>query len=178
MSRAEDLGLEPGERQRLDARVGAAGVGGTDGRGLRVGIVAAQFNGAITVRLIEGALGGLEECGVSRHDVSLAWVPGAFEVPLAAAAMLSLPSPPDAVLTLGAVIRGETGHYEVVANECAAGVQRVQLDSGRPVIFGVLTVETVEQALERSAPDDTNKGREAAFAAVAMASLLTGPPFA
>jgi 6,7-dimethyl-8-ribityllumazine synthase len=98
--------------------------------------------------------------------------PGAFEIPLAALAYADADRPYDAVITLGAVIRGDTGHYELVAGECARGVQDVQLSTRVPVIFGVLTTNTVEQALERSQPDETNKGRESALSALAMVSVL------
>jgi 6,7-dimethyl-8-ribityllumazine synthase len=143
------------------------------GRGLRVGVVCGSFNGAITTRLLEGALAALDEAGVDRRDISIAWVPGAFEIPLTALAYADASRPYDAVITLGAVIRGDTGHYEVVAGECARGVQDVQLSTRVPVIFGVLTTNTVEQALERSLPDDTNKGRESALSALAMVSVLS-----
>ena len=153
-------------------RVGNYVEGSTNGVGLRIAIVCARFNGAITSRLLTGALDALDAAGVGRSDVSVAWVPGAFEVPLLADALVRSASGVDAVITLGAVIRGETGHYEVVAGECARGVQDVQLRSGVPVIFGVLTVNTVKQALERSLPDDTNKGREAVHTAIEMVRAL------
>jgi 6,7-dimethyl-8-ribityllumazine synthase len=114
----------------------------------------------------------LGEAGVDRSDISIGWVPGAFEIPLLALAYADGDRPYDAVITLGAVIRGETGHYEVVAGECARGVQDVQLSTRVPVVFGVLTVNTVEQALVRSLPDQTNKGREAALTALEMVSIL------
>jgi 6,7-dimethyl-8-ribityllumazine synthase len=100
------------------------------------------------------------------------WVPGAFEIPLLALAYADAERPYDAVITLGAVIRGDTGHYELVAGECARGVQDVQLSTRVPVIFGVLTTNTIDQALERSMSDETNKGREAAESALAMISVL------
>jgi 6,7-dimethyl-8-ribityllumazine synthase len=123
--------------------------------------------------LLEGALDALDKAGVDRRDISIAWVPGAFEIPLAALAYADGSRPYDAVITLGAVIRGETGHYELVAGECARGVQDVQLSTRVPVAFGVLTTNTLDQALERSRPDDTNKGRECAHTALAMVSVLS-----
>jgi 6,7-dimethyl-8-ribityllumazine synthase len=107
---------------------------------------------------------------VDRADVTVAWAPGAFELPLLARTLVARGA--DAVVCLGAVVRGETGHYELVAGECAAGIQRVQLDTGVPVAFGVLTTEDVDQALARSAPGEANKGREAAATAVEMARLV------
>ena len=147
-------------------------VGSLNGRGLRIGIACARFNGGMTVRLLRGALDALSESGVDRADVTVAWVPGAFEIPLLARTFATATTPVDAVITLGAVIRGDTGHYDVVAGECARGVQKVQLSTGVPVIFGVLTTNTVDQAIERSLPDETNKGRESAFTAVEMVNLL------
>lgn len=153
----------------LLGRVGAVVQGDREGRGIRVGVACARFNGGITWRLLEGTLGGLEACGVDRADVKVAWAPGAFELPLVAR---SLAASVDAVVCLGAVVRGETGHYDVVAGQCAAGIQRVQLDTATPVVFGVLTTDTVEQAMARSLPDQTNKGFEAAVTAVEMHRLL------
>jgi 6,7-dimethyl-8-ribityllumazine synthase len=121
--------------------------------------------------LLTGALDALEESGTDLDDVAVAWVPGAFELPLVAQ-RLAESDAVDAVVCLGAVIRGDTGHYEFVAGECASGLQRVQLDTGKPVVFGVLTTETVDQALVRSSDDDANKGREAALTAVRTAGVL------
>ena len=177
MAKVEDLALSGESLNRINSRVGLAAGGRREGHGLRIGLVASRFNGEITARLIDGAIAGCEECGVSRRDLRLAWVPGAMEIPVVAKAMLRASDPPDAVIALGAVIRGATGHYEVVAHECARGLQSVQLELGRPVVFGVLTVNNVEQALERSLADDTNKGREAAMTAVEMVNLLRTTPF-
>ncbi|MGH8986998.1 MAG: 6,7-dimethyl-8-ribityllumazine synthase [Acidimicrobiales bacterium] len=146
----------------------AAGAGVPDrslGGGLRVGIACSRFNGALTLGLLDGALGALDALGVDRNDVTVAWAPGAFELPLLARALVAAGA--DGVVCLGAVVRGETGHYEHVAGECAAGIQRVQLDTGVPVAFGVLTTDTLAQALAR-----VDKGREAAATAVEMARLL------
>ncbi|MGC1238775.1 MAG: 6,7-dimethyl-8-ribityllumazine synthase [Acidimicrobiales bacterium] len=173
MTSNDDTALDLAVARRLGERAGEVIEPVLAGRGLRVGLVCGQFNGAITTRLLEGALAALDEAGVDRSDISIAWVPGAFEIPLTALAYADADRPYDAVITLGAVIRGDTGHYEVVAGECARGVQDVQLSTRVPVIFGVLTTNTVEQALERSLPDETNKGRESALSALAMVSVLS-----
>ena len=165
--------LPDGAVEEISGMVGASVRGDRDGRGLRVGLACAEFNGGVTVRLLTGALQGLADCRVDPRDVTVAWAPGAFELPLVARAFAAAGSV-DAVVCLGAVIRGDTGHYDFVAGQCAAGIQRVQLDTGVPVVFGVLTTDTVPQALERSEPDETNKGREAAATAVEMARLLRG----
>ena len=157
------------------ARVGASLRGEHNGTGLRVGAACALFNGGITLRLLNGALAALAEAGTDRRDITVAWAPGAFELPLVARAFANA-GKVDAVLCFGAVIRGDTGHYDFVAGECASGIQRVQLDTGVPVIFGVLTTDTLEQALERSEPDESNKGREAAFAGIEMVRLLRSSP--
>jgi 6,7-dimethyl-8-ribityllumazine synthase len=178
MASADEVALDPTEAARIER--GARNVlrGSPEGRGLRVAVACARFNGGLTLRLLEGCLAGLGEAGVDPVDVTVAWVPGAFELPLAAARLATAKSGCDAVVCLGAVVRGETGHYEVVANECARGVAEVARATGVPVIFGVLTTETVGQALERSAPDETNKGREAALGAVETARLLKDPRLA
>ncbi len=172
MTSNDQTEFDPAARERLRARAGEYLEGTPAGRGLRIGIVCGRFNGAITTRLLESALDALAERGVDRSDISIAWVPGAFEIPITALAYADCERPCDAVITLGAVIRGDTGHYEVVAGECARGVQDVQLSSRVPVVFGVLTVNTVDQALERSLPDVTNKGRESALTALEMVDLL------
>jgi|SRR5829696_4635425 len=140
------------------------------GAGTRVALVCGRFNDHITNRLLVGATTALAECGVADPDVHLTWVPGAFEVPLAAKAWAES-GRVDAVIGLGAVIRGETGHYEFVAGECARGIQDAQLATGVPVVFGVLTTENVDQALERSGDDD-NKGAESARTALEMVATL------
>ncbi|MGH9080871.1 MAG: 6,7-dimethyl-8-ribityllumazine synthase [Acidimicrobiales bacterium] len=141
--------------------------------GLRTGLACAEFNGGITDRLLAGALDVLEaSSGDLAHSV-VAWVPGAFELPLVALRLAQSGSL-DAIVALGAVIRGDTGHYEFVAGQCAAGLQRVQLDTGVPVVFGVLTTDTVDQALARSGSDEQNKGREAALTALRMVAVLDG----
>ncbi len=170
MTSTDATRLDPHDLDRLGARAGRHLPGRTEGRGRRIAIVAARFNGGVTARLLDGTLDALEESGVARADVTLAWVPGAFEIPLAAQVLAGAGA--DAVVALGAVIRGETGHYDFVAGECARGIQDVQLRTGVPVVFGVLTTDTVEQALERSLPDESNKGREAALTALEMVGLI------
>ncbi len=156
---SSDLTLLPVDaKDRVASRVGSSldGSGGTTS-GLRIGIVCAEFNGGITFRLLTGALDVLEELGGDLADVTVAWVPGAFELPLVAQRLAGADTV-DAVICLGAVIRGDTGHYEFVAGECASGLQRVQLDSGKPVVFGVLTTENVDQAMARSAGRPVQQG--------------------
>lgn len=142
------------------------------GSGLRVAILCGRFNDLITQRLLAGARRGLVTAGVSETDVAVAWVPGAFELPFAARAHAES-GLFDAVIVLGAVVRGETTHYEIVSGECARGVQDVQLATGVPVLFGVLTTENVEQALARSEdPGGHNVGEECAFGAVEVVGLV------
>ena len=172
MTSSNETEFDPEVANAFRARVGDFLEGSHDGRGLRIGVACGRFNGGITSRLLEAALQTLHDAGVDRSDIVLAWVPGAFEIPLVASALATSARGVDAVITLGAVIRGDTGHYEVVAGECARGVQDVQLRTGVPVVFGVLTTNTVEQALERSMPDETNKGRESALTALEMVSIL------
>lgn len=142
-----------------------------DGRGLRVVIVCGRFNDFVTERLLAGARTALTRHGVDDESIMVAWVPGAFEMPLAAQ-RFATSGEFDAVVALGAVIRGDTPHFDFVAGECAAGLQRVQLDTGIPVAFGVLTTDTTEQATARAADDETNKGFEAAETAIEMATLM------
>ncbi len=149
--------------------------GHLNGDGLRVAVVAGRFNSLVTDRLVDGALDALRRHGVDDASVIVARVPGAFELPLAAARLASSGAV-DAVVCLGAVIRGATGHYEQVAGQCAAGIQRAQLDTGVPVIFGVLTTDTVEQALDRAGGKAGNKGAEAAVSAIEMADLVRQLP--
>ena len=145
--------------------------GRLDGSGLRIGIVCARFNDLITERLLVGARDGLVRHGVDDDALTVAWVPGSFEIPLAARTMAAS-GRFDAVICLGAVIRGATGHYEQVANQCAAGIARAALDTGVPVIFGVLTTETIEQAIERAGTKAGNKGFEAALGAIETVRVL------
>jgi 6,7-dimethyl-8-ribityllumazine synthase len=138
-----------------------------------VGVVVSRFNEAITRLLLEGALDTLRRHGV--EDVDVAWVPGAFEIPLVAL-RLARSGRYHAVVCLGAVIRGETPHFEYVAGQSAAGVARAAMESGIPVIYGILTLDTLEQALERSGTKAGNRGRDAALAAIEMANLLNALP--
>lgn len=139
--------------------------------GIRIGIVASRFNEIIVSKLISGAEDGLLRHGVAAEKIDLAWVPGAFEIPLAAKKMAES-GRYDAVICLGAVIRGETDHYEHVAAEVTKGVAQVSLASGVPVLYGVLTTDTVEQALNRAGLKAGNKGFECAMDALEMASLF------
>jgi 6,7-dimethyl-8-ribityllumazine synthase len=174
MTSSDETLLDERQLRSLDGRVGKNLEGAHDGRGLRIGLACARFNGGITLRLLEGVLVAAAQSGVDLADLTVAWVPGAFELPLAAKALCDADF--DAVVALGAVIRGETGHYDFVAGECARGLQDVSLASGRPVIFGVLTTDTVEQALERSVDGVGNKGAEALESAVEMVRLLRSAP--
>jgi 6,7-dimethyl-8-ribityllumazine synthase len=143
-----------------------------DGGGLRIGLAASRFNDHVTRRLLDGARRGLAAAGVADADVSEVWVPGAFELPVAAHALV-LGGHVDAVVCVGCVIRGETFHFELVAEQCASGIQHVSLTTGVPVLFGVVTVDTLEQALERSEPaGGHNVGEEAAQGAIEMARLV------
>jgi 6,7-dimethyl-8-ribityllumazine synthase len=141
-------------------------------RGRRIAIVAARFNEFIVASLLKGATSAWLERGGPPEDLTIARVPGAFELPVAAR-RLALSGRYDAVVALGCVIRGDTPHFDYVAGECARGLQLAGLESGIPVIFGVLTVETVEQALERAATTAGNKGGESMEAALEMAALMS-----
>jgi 6,7-dimethyl-8-ribityllumazine synthase len=142
-----------------------------NGAGLRIAIIGARFNDHIVVPLRDGALRGLERLGVADNDISEVWVPGAFELPLAAQALAETGNV-DAIICLGTVIRGDTPHFDYVCGEAARGIQDAQLNTGVPVMFGVLTVNTEQQAIDRSGPGIDNKGDEAAVGAVEMALLL------
>ena len=151
----------------------AAHEGGLDATGMRFGVAVARFNRDITEKLLEGA-----EAMLRKHDaadVTVAWVPGAYELPLVAK-RLAGSGTLDAVVCLGAVIRGETAHFEYVAGEAAAGITRAALDTGVPVIFGVLTVDTRDQALDRLGGKEGHKGEEAALTAIEMVSLFRELP--
>jgi 6,7-dimethyl-8-ribityllumazine synthase len=145
--------------------------GVVEGAGRRVAIVVARFNGHITERLLEGALAGLAKHGVEDDDISVAWVPGAFEIPLVAA-RFARSGEVDAVIALGAVIRGETYHFDLVANEAARGISEAVLETGVPVVFEVLATNDMAQAEARAGGVHGNKGWEAAVAALEMAGLL------
>src|SRR5512139_245631 len=144
--------------------------GALDGSGLRVCIVVARWNEFVTRKLLEGAESCLGERGVAKDDVTVTWVPGAFEVPTAAN-WAARSGKFDAVVCIGAVIRGDTAHFEYVAGGATEGIARIALETGVPVIFGVLTVDNVEQAMSRAGGRDGHKGEEAAQAAIEMANL-------
>lgn len=141
------------------------------GSGLTIGIVVGRFNEFIGGKLLDGALDGLIRHGVNEENIDIAWVPGAFEIPLVAKKMAKQ-NKYDAIITLGAVIRGATTHYDYVCGEVSKGIALVSLDTGIPVIFGVLTTENIEQAIERSGTKAGNKGFESAVAAIEMSNLL------
>lgn len=140
-------------------------------RGIKIGIVAARFNEFITSKLLSGALDGLKRHDVEEEDIDVAWVPGAFEIPLVAQKMAQSDAY-DAVICLGAVIRGTTSHYDLVCNEVAKGVAQVSLKTGKPVMFGVVTTDTIEQAIERAGTKAGNKGFDCAVGAIEMVNLL------
>ena len=142
-----------------------------DGTAMRIGIVCSRFNEFIVAALLDGAKRGLSACGVSDNDVDIAWVPGAFEIPIAAKAMATSGNY-DALIALGAVIRGDTAHFEYVAGPCAESIAAIQVEMGMPIGFAVLTTENVQQAVERSGPGVDNKGQEAAVGAIEMANVL------
>ncbi len=138
--------------------------------GLRFAIVVGRFNEFITAKLLAGALDALERHGAERGDIDIAWVPGAFEIPLAARKMAERAY--DAVICLGAVIRGATPHFDYVASEVSKGIAQVGLETGKPVVFGVITADTLEQAIERAGSKAGNKGWDAGLTAIEMANLL------
>lgn len=138
---------------------------------IRVGIVAARFNEFIVNKLVGGAMDALLRHDVREEDIDLAWVPGAFEIPLITKKMAES-GKYDAVICLGAVIRGATSHYDLVCNEAAKGIAHVSLDSGVPVLFGVVTTENIEQAIERAGSKAGNKGYDSAMAAIEMVNLV------
>lgn len=142
-----------------------------NGEGLRIGIVVGRFNEFITSKLLSGAEDALKRHGVNEDDVAIAWVPGAFEIPLAAKKMAQS-GKYDAIITLGTVIRGATPHFDYVCSEAAKGVSRVSDSAGIPVIFGVLTTDSIEQAIERAGTKAGNKGWESAAGAIEMANLM------
>ena len=141
------------------------------GEGLRIGIAASRFNEFITSKLVDAAVDGLTRHGVDADSIDICWVPGAFEIPLAAA-RLARSGRYDAVICLGCVIRGATPHFDYVAGESAKGVARASLDAHLPVIYAVLTVDTIEQAIERAGTKAGNRGFDAALAAIEMATLM------
>ena len=140
-------------------------------KGKKFGIIASRFNDFITKELVSGCLDTLIRHGVNNEDLSITWVPGAFEVPLLAQ-RLAKSKAYDALVCLGTVIRGSTPHFDYIASEVAKGIAKVSLDTGLPVIFGIITADTIEQAVERAGTKEGNKGRDAALSAIEMANLL------
>lgn len=141
------------------------------GQGIKVGIVAGRFNEFIVSKLVGGAVDALKRHGINEEDITLAWVPGAFEIPLVAKKMAQN-SDYDAVICLGAVIKGSTSHFDYVCSEVSKGVATVSLNSEKPVIFGVLTTDSIEQAIERAGTKAGNKGYDAAVTAIEMVNLM------
>ena len=146
-----------------------------DARGRRFAVVVGRFNQVVTERLLDGALSAFRRHGVADDDLEVVWVPGSFEIPVVAR-RLARSGEVEAVVCLGAVIRGETAHFDYVAGESARGIQQVALDTGVPCILGVLTTDGLEQALDRAGGKHGNKGWDAAMAAMETASLLDGLP--
>lgn len=140
-------------------------------KGKKFGIVVSRFNDFISKRLLEGAVDTLIRHGAKDNEIDAVWTPGAFEIPTVAN-RLAKSKKYDAVICLGAVIKGSTPHFEYVASEAAKGIAKISLDTGVPVIFGIITAETLEQAIERAGTKDGNKGRDAALSAIEMANLL------
>ena len=147
--------------------------GKLNGSGLKIGIVAARFNEFIVSKLVSGAQDCLYRHNVAKEDIELAWVPGAFEIPLVAQAMARTKKY-DAIICLGCVIRGATSHYDYVCNEVSKGIAKVSLDENMPVMFGVVTTENIEQAIERAGTKAGKKGYDCAMGALEMVSLLKG----
>jgi 6,7-dimethyl-8-ribityllumazine synthase len=141
------------------------------GKGLKFGLVVSRFNEFFSKKLLEGAQDALLRHGVNESDIEIAWTPGSFEIPLIAQKMAQSKKY-NAIICLGAVIRGGTPHFEYIASEVTKGIAKVSLDSGIPVIFGVITTDTLEQAIERSGTKDGNKGFDAAVSAIEMANLV------
>ena len=145
--------------------------GDLSGKGLKFGVVAARFNDFITARLLDGAVDALQRHGVAESDIEVMKVPGSYEIPLAARVMAQTKKY-NAVICLGAVIRGATPHFEYVSAEVSKGVAMVSMETGLPVIFGVLTTDTIEQAIERAGTKSGNKGWDAALSAIEMANVM------
>ncbi len=145
--------------------------GDLNGQGLRMAVVVARFNEVVTRQLLTGAVETLSRHGVSDDDISVAWVPGSFELPVVAKSMAKT-GRYDSIICLGAVIRGETGHYDMVAGQASGGIGSIGTDTGVPVIFGVLTTENMEQAINRSGGKSGNLGSNAAVAAIETARLI------
>ncbi|MFN3567574.1 MAG: 6,7-dimethyl-8-ribityllumazine synthase [Caldimicrobium sp.] len=142
-----------------------------DGKDLNIAIVVSRFNVFITQKLLEGALDVLRRHNVGEENIYITWVPGAFEIPLIAK-KLALTKKFDVIICLGAIIRGATPHFEYIASEASKGIAQVMLETEVPIIFGILTTDTIEQAIERAGTKAGNKGAEAAFSALEMANLI------
>lgn len=140
-------------------------------KGKKFGIVVSRFNDFISKRLLEAAVDTLVRHGAKENEITTVWSPGAFEIPTIANRLVKSKKY-DAVICLGAVIKGATPHFEYIASEAAKGIAKISLDSGIPVIFGIITAETLEQAIERAGTKDGNKGKDAALSAIEMANLL------
>jgi 6,7-dimethyl-8-ribityllumazine synthase len=147
--------------------------GQMDAKGLKIGIVISRYNSFITQRLLEGAEDALRRHGMDPEDLTVLYVPGSFEIPLAAL-KLAQSGQYDAVICLGAVIRGSTPHFDFVAAECAKGIAQASMQTGVPVIFGVVTTDTIEQAVERAGTRVSNRGAEAALSAIETVNALRG----
>lgn len=145
--------------------------GDTDGRGMSIAVVVSRFNQALTEKLLAGALEALGKCGIDSDSVDVVWVPGSFELP-PAAKRLAESGRYDAIACLGCVLRGETPHFDYVAGQAATGIARVGLDTGVPIAFGVITADTLQQAVERAGGSSGNKGFDAVMTAVRMANLM------
>lgn len=139
-------------------------------RDMKIGIVAGRFNEFIVSKLIDGAIDGLKRHGLNEENIDLAWVPGAFEIPLVAKRMAKKDY--DAIICLGTVIRGATSHYDYVCSQVSKGISNVSLQENKPVIFGILTTDTIEQAIERAGTKSGNKGYDSAISAIEMVNLL------
>ncbi len=139
-------------------------------RDIKIGIVAGRFNEFIVSKLIDGAIDGLKRHGLNKDNIDLAWVPGAFEIPLVAKRMAEKDY--DAIICLGTVIRGATSHYDYVCSQVSKGIANVSLQVDKPVIFGILTTDTIEQAIERAGTKSGNKGYDSAISAIEMVNLL------
>ena len=140
-------------------------------KGKKFGIIVSRFNDFITKELLSGCKDELIRHGAQDSDLSIIWVPGAFEIPVTASYLVKQKGL-DALICLGTVIRGSTPHFEYIASECAKGIAKISMDSGMPVIFGVITADTIEQAIERAGTKDGNKGRDAALNAIEMVNVL------
>ncbi len=141
-------------------------------KGMKVGIVASRFNEIIVTKLLGGAVDGLVRHGVEAENITAAWVPGAFEIP-AVASRMAKSGKYDAVICVGAVIRGDTSHYDYVCNEVSKGIAHVSLETGVPVLFGILTTENIEQAISRAGSKSGNKGYDCALSAIEMVNILS-----